>query len=989
MNRQYNKNYNRHSGQNRNPQRGGRQQSSGRYFNEPYYGGGQYNQYNEQYNRYHQYNQYNKHVQYNRYDDRNTSLYQNNVGSYNDHRSIPYNGSSHGTYINNNSSHYENPGQDPNKRHMNTNMDDANYRRQNTPHLEGKLVSKNPDKNNVSNTSTTATPHSFLPASKPPAELEQSVQVTKVKEKAAIEEIPFNVNNGGVNNEDTDRKNRMSEWNKTKSGISKPKKKSLMNFSKNTKSKKGKLLLKKPTTQSPIIGFGEDNADENQTEKLATAIRPVKTLDESLLRRTVSSDMVKENGESEEKMEEDENDDLDLFLLSLQNQETNKPKTLNIIDNDIEDPLDAAAYEGFSKTGEEAEKLLKMIHNKNRKDIPFHDFSTIPFIKSFYKECEFIKSLKDSDVRDLREHDSVHIKGNQNNMLRPILEWPQLGLPVSIFNVLQKLKFESPTPIQCEALPHIMSGHDFIGIAETGSGKTIAFLLPLFRQLLSNPAVNTSEKNYSGSSPRAIILTPTRELAIQIAKTAKPFADSLNLHICKCYGGQSISKQIADLKKHADIVIGTPGRIIDLLCTNNGRILKLNGVTYLVMDEADRMFDLGFEPQIIEILKVVRPDRQNVLFSATFPPKMQTLARKMLNKPIEVSIGVKNRVNDNIEQHFEIVDPEEKDGKFNRLLNILGNEYCEKKGKVLIFIEKQNDCDNMVKRLLKRGYAVMSLHGGKDQSERDGTIKDFKNGVIDIIVATSVASRGLDVENLNLVINYDAPSHIEDYIHRVGRTGRGGKTGSAFTILLANEEKSAFDLVKILKNGKTVDAIPLQLAEMANNFERKLQSGDVKFKSGFSGKGLEKLQIIREKNENQEKQVYLQQGAVDSAKSGANADEGDKEQNRKKLQEGFLKNYTVECAKDGTIFTKLNINDLPQRTRWHATSRENYSKVIELTGSAVTTRGQYFPQGEKPKGKEPLSVLIEGVSEAVVRKAVELFAEGVVRGLERETDMQN
>jgi ATP-dependent RNA helicase DDX46/PRP5 len=804
-----------------------------------------------------------------------------------------------------------------------------------------------------------------------------------------------------VNNIDNieERKEKLIQWKNKKVLKGGIKKKSLMEFSKkkNNNSKIiTKMLLKQPA-------FDFDNFD-TETKVKADEEKPtlhiknaeyMEIYEEENGKKESDNDNLEKEEEKEEEYQHDSDDDkddlddLDVFLSTLQNKKTNHSKNLNIINENTEDLLDNES--NTVHINDEAEKLIKILNEKNKKDLPVHEFSTLPFTKTFYKECDFIKRLSNDDVKELRKHDSVKIQGKA--ILKPILEWSQLGFPASIFEVLKALNFTSPTPIQCEGLPHIMNGNDFIGIAKTGSGKTIAFLLPLFRQLLSNPIPPLSATG--GSTPRAIILTPTRELALQIAKTAKAFADKLGLKICKCYGGQSISKQISDLKKQADIIIGTPGRIIDLLCTNGGRILNLSYITYLVMDEADRMFDLGFEPQIFKILNVIRPDKQAVLFSATFPPKMQNLARKTLNNPIEVLIGNKNIVNENINQHFEIVPDEE--SKFNKLLNILGNNYNEKNGKVLIFIEKQTGCDSMVKKLIKRGYPVMSLHGGKDQSERDGAIKDFQNGIIDIIVATSIASRGLDVDNLNLVINYDAPSHLEDYVHRVGRTGRGTNKGDAYTILTKDQEKCAFDLVKVLKAGINDNSdntgkqeIPAELLEMATKFEAKLKEGDVKFGSGFSGKGLEKLQAIRERNENLEKQVYLKEDInIDDAQpkdhGGINIGDASVEPSKKS---DLLKNFSVKYfTSKGTFGAKIGINDLPQSTRWFITTRESYNRVSELTGVSVTTRGRYYPPGQTPASNEDacLYILVEGPNNQSVSQAVQLFAESVVRGLERET----
>ena len=817
-------------------------------------------------------------------------------------------------------------------------------------------------------------PTTFLEA-KMPTEEEQEEEITA---------FPQNI-------ELSQRQSKILQW-KTKKESSinngSVKKKSLMKFKKKGAKKITDLLANKKISANILENDVNLDNEDGMTD-LTSLERPRVSTEYNTVNDSAEVGEGKETNDENEDGIGEETEDLDELLSTLQNKETNSIR-MNVIDDDV-DTAEKIVDVPEDTVDDEAAKLLKMLGGKNKKEVPEHEFSTEPFNKKFYKESDFISTLTKEEIRSLRETDSIHVKGK--NILKPILEWSQLGLPASIFSVLQSLKYDSPTPIQCEALPHVMNGNDFIGIAQTGSGKTIAFLLPLFRQLLSNAHIQ--DRNSSGASPRAILITPTRELALQIAKTAKPFADKLNMKICKCYGGQSISKQIADLKKRADIVVGTPGRIIDLLCTNGGRILNFSNVTYLVMDEADRMFDMGFEPQILKILKVIRPDRQTVLFSATFPPKIQVLARKILKDPTEVLVGSKNLVNENIEQHFEVVP--DVDAKFNKLLQILGAKYNENNGKVLIFMERQDACDKMVRKLLTRGYAVMPLHGGKDQTERGGTIRDFKNGIIDILVATSVASRGLDVDNLNLVINYDAPSHVEDYVHRVGRTGRGGKSGEAYTILTPDDEKCASDLVRVSRASKLEP--PAELAAMAGKFESKLKEGDVKFGSGFGGKGLEKLQAIRDKHEKMEKQVYLKSEEKGSGEDGKpdGKDGGKPDAAAAAAAAGFdldvLKNFKVEYSSkarglEATCFyAKLNINDLPPTTRWYVTTHENYLRVIELTGTSITTRGRYYPPGQDPGPRDDakLHVLVEGPNEVSVSRAVGLFRENVLRGLERET----
>ena len=266
------------------------------------------------------------------------------------------------------------------------------------------------------------------------------------------------------------------------------------------------------------------------------------------------------------------------------------------------------------------------------------------------------------------------------------------------------------------------------------------------------------------------------------------------------------------MKKGAEIIVCTPGRMIDLLTANSGRVTNLKRVTYLVLDEADRMFDMGFEPQVMKIVNNIRPDRQTVLFSATFPRQMDSLARKILRKPLEITVGGRSVVAAEIDQ---IVEVREEDTKFTRLLEILGQTYNEDpECRTLIFVDRQEAADNLLRELMRKGYLCMSLHGGKDQVDRDSTIADFKSGVVPIVIATSVAARGLDVKQLKLVINYDAPNHMEDYVHRAGRTGRAGNKGTCVTFITQEQDRYSVDIYRALKASNA--AVPKELEDLAN-----------------------------------------------------------------------------------------------------------------------------------------------------------------------------
>jgi ATP-dependent RNA helicase DDX46/PRP5 len=326
-------------------------------------------------------------------------------------------------------------------------------------------------------------------------------------------------------------------------------------------------------------------------------------------------------------------------------------------------------------------------------------------------------------------------------------------------------------------------------------------------------------------------MAPTRELVQQIYNDIKKFSKALGLAAVPVYGGSGVAQQISDLKRGAEIVVCTPGRMIDILCTSAGKITNLRRVTYLVLDEADRMFDMGFEPQITRIVQNTRPDRQTVLFSATFPRQVEVLARKVLTRPVEIQVGGRSVVNKDITQTVEVRPDGE---RFLRLLELLGEWYD--KGKVLVFVHSQDKCDNLFRDLMRNGYPCLSLHGGKEQTDRESTISDFKTNVCNLLVATSIAARGLDVKDLELVVNFDVPNHYEDYVHRVGRTGRAGKKGVAITFISPEEARYAPDLVKALQLSE--QAVPEDLKKLADEFMAKVHQGtEQAHGSGYGGSG--------------------------------------------------------------------------------------------------------------------------------------------------------
>ncbi|CAH8665972.1 unnamed protein product [Schistosoma rodhaini] len=472
------------------------------------------------------------------------------------------------------------------------------------------------------------------------------------------------------------------------------------------------------------------------------------------------------------------------------------------------------------------EDALAQLQKKDKlQPIDHSKIEYFPFRKNFYVEVPELAKMSKEDVKAYRASlENIRVRGRE--CPKPLRNWVQAGISSRLLACLKRNNFDKPTPIQCQALPVIMSGRDMIGIAKTGSGKTLAFLVPLMRHLEHQAPLNP------GDGPIALLLAPTRELALQIFKETKKLCQAADARAVCVYGGTGISEQIAELKRGAEIIVCTPGRMIDMLAANGGRVTNLHRCSYVVLDEADRMFDLGFEPQVMRIIENCRPDRQTLMFSATFPRQMEILARKVLTLPIEIQIGGRSVVCSDVEQHAFILSEEEKVYKVLELLGIYQEE-----GSVLVFVEKQESADELMRVLLKYGYPCLSLHGGIDQYDRDSVIMDFKRGNIRLLIATSVAARGLDVTDLLLVINYDCPNHYEDYVHRCGRTGRAGRKGFAYTFLTPDQERSAGDVVRAFK--QSGQKPPEELMNMWNAYKIRMEHEGKKVygSSGFRGKG--------------------------------------------------------------------------------------------------------------------------------------------------------
>ncbi|KAJ0244681.1 DEAD-box ATP-dependent RNA helicase 14 [Hirschfeldia incana] len=395
-----------------------------------------------------------------------------------------------------------------------------------------------------------------------------------------------------------------------------------------------------------------------------------------------------------------------------------------------------------------------------------------------------------------RRHE-ITVSGGQ--VPPPLMSFETTGFPPELLREVLSAGFSAPTPIQAQSWPIAMQGRDIVAIAKTGSGKTLGYLIPGFMHL-------QRIRNDSRMGPTILVLSPTRELATQIQEEAVKFGRSSRISCTCLYGGAPKGPQLRDIERGVDIVVATPGRLNDIL---EMRRISLRQVSYLVLDEADRMLDMGFEPQIRKIVKEIPTKRQTLMYTATWPKGVRKIAADLLVNPAQVNIGNVDELvaNKAITQHIEVVAPMEKQ---RRLEQILRSQ--EPGSKVIIFCSTKRMCDQLT-RNITRQFGAAAIHGDKSQPERDHVLNQFRSGRTPVLVATDVAARGLDVKDIRAVINYDFPNGVEDYVHRIGRTGRAGATGQAFTFFGDQDSKHASDLIKILEGAD--QKVPPQIREMA------------------------------------------------------------------------------------------------------------------------------------------------------------------------------
>ncbi len=368
-----------------------------------------------------------------------------------------------------------------------------------------------------------------------------------------------------------------------------------------------------------------------------------------------------------------------------------------------------------------------------------------------------------------------------------IINFSDLGLSDNILRAVREANYQKPSPIQQQAIPAILKGRDIFGCAQTGTGKTAAFVLPIM-QKLENSGFFPKPLEF-----RALILTPTRELAEQIGANVSIYGKHLNLAYCKAYGGVSLKPQVRALSVGVDILVATPGRLLDLF---NQKKLSFDGVEYLVLDEADRMLDMGFLPDIRKICSHLPNKRQSLLFSATMSEEIEKLARSIVVNPLKISISPDKPTVEKIDQKVAML---ESTNKYNFLLELLSPHATDKNFLALIFCRTKHGASKLAKRLSKDGISADAIHGDKSQTARQRALSKFKDHTIRALVATDIAARGIDVKNMNMVVNYDLPDEVETYVHRIGRTARAEASGEAVSLCTRDNTQEFSAIEKFIK----------------------------------------------------------------------------------------------------------------------------------------------------------------------------------------------
>jgi len=400
------------------------------------------------------------------------------------------------------------------------------------------------------------------------------------------------------------------------------------------------------------------------------------------------------------------------------------------------------------------------------------------------------------------------ITGADNSVAPSVTDTPppatitfaDFGLDPKIQKAVSEQGYTIPTPIQAQSIPHVLAGRDLMGAAQTGTGKTAAFVLPIIQQILRHASNSASPARHP---IRALVLTPTRELAVQVAENAASYSKHTDLRAAVVYGGVDMKEQVGILRNGVEILIATPGRLLDHI---GSKVANLSQVEILVLDEADRMLDMGFLPDLQRIINLIPAQRQTLLFSATFSPEIKKLAQSYLRTPVTVEVARQNAAADTVKQVVHMVASADKQNAIVRVLEERTRQGLSRQ--CIIFTNSRLGCARLSRALERDGIKAGAIHGDKSQGERTLTLDAFKSGAIEALVATDVAARGLDIPDMPCVINHELPYNAEDFIHRIGRTGRAGSTGDAIALVDASEKRLLDDIEKLMKRKLDIKPLP-------------------------------------------------------------------------------------------------------------------------------------------------------------------------------------
>jgi len=437
------------------------------------------------------------------------------------------------------------------------------------------------------------------------------------------------------------------------------------------------------------------------------------------------------------------------------------------------------------------------------------------------------------------------------------MKFADLGLSEQLLDAIELQGYSEPSPIQEKAIPHIIDGKDVMAAAQTGTGKTAGFTLPILHRLKNNP-----KPHGNGNQARCLILTPTRELAAQIHASVETYGQNLKIKSAVVFGGVKINPQMKRLRGGVDVLIATPGRLLDLHSQN---AIQFDKLEVLVLDEADRMLDMGFIHDIRRIIKLLPKKRQTLLFSATFSNDIRELARKIVYKPVEVSVSPANSTVDTVKQRLIAVEKADKTRVLSQIIS--DNDWFQ----VLVFSRTKHGANRLATQLSKKGIEAAAIHGNKSQGARTRALAEFKAGKVRVLVATDIAARGIDIDQLPHVVNFDLPQVAEDYVHRIGRTGRAGATGEALSLVAHDEYKQLCDIERLIKKEVPRDVLSgyepkNALPESKRDFRDKKPSRRKKSKNKSGGSNAKGGQG----RNNQAKRKLSESGGADSRKKRSN-----------------------------------------------------------------------------------------------------------------------